>query len=288
MIHPYKPFIGIFAGDPGAGKTFSVLSFPDPILILDLENRAEWNLFYWGFKEVEIRSVLEMAEKSVKLGSRTIMAGMPHPLKTLHRLEREIAKVVSEMKEGKWATVVIDSISDIRDWAAIEAEAKGIALWNPKTGPVGWRYPNERTREILFPLIHTSRKLAKEGKYVNVIFTVWLKDEYDESGKRIGKTLDTKEFVLYNVDWVIWMERREETVKKYMEEGGVKKMVTVNEPRYYARCDIPGKTKGMFTGWVLDVTDTGFWKPFIEFCDKKLEELRKKIEKIKAVYGGAR
>jgi len=284
--HPYKPFIGIFAGDPGVGKSYGCLSFPDPILVIDLENRADWNLMYWSFKEIEIRSALALSDTNVKIGDRKIMAGMPHPLKTINKLEYEISKAVKEMREGKWATVVVDSISDIRDWAAVEAEARGIKLWTPQVGPVGWRYPNERTRELLFPLIHASRQLAREGVYVNVVFTAWLKDEYDDAGRRVGKTIDTKDFVLYNVDWIIWFIKKEETVRETVEENGKKKVVAVTRTKYYARCDIPGKTKGFFSGWVIDITDVGFWKPFIELMDKKLEELKAKIEKIKQAYRG--
>lgn len=285
MRHPYKPFIGIFTGSPGAGKTFGCLSMPDPILVIDLENRADWNLMYWDFKTIEIRSALALSDTNVKIKDRKIMAGMPHPIRTLLKIETEINRAVREMEEGKWATVVIDSISDIRDWAAIEAEAKGIKLWSPEAGPVGWRYPNERTRELLLPLIHASRKLAKQGKYVNIVFTAWVKDEYDASGRRIGKTIDAKDFVLYNVDWIIWFMRREEQVVKTVDEGGRKKNIKIVETRHVARCDIPGKTKGIFMGWSLDITDVGFWKPFTELAEKEIERIKAKRKKIMEAYG---
>ena len=279
MIKPYQPFIGIIAGHPGCGKTYGVMSFPSPMLIIDMENRATWNLLFYPDKDITIK-------KGVVYNDR----GLVDPIGTIRNFENIVIQTIREMKQGKWKTVAVDGISDLRDWVAKEQVAKGVKLWSPEAGPVGWGKVNERVRNLLFPLMNASRELATEGKFVNIVFTAWLKKVYDDQGRVKGYDIDAKEFINYNVDWLILARVKEVNIVEEKVIDGVKKQVRRLENRFLMTCK-PPFGKGRFIGWELDVTDTGFWGPFKALCDKWVENLlarRRKVMKSEEKTGTAK
>lgn len=179
----------IFSGEPGSGKTTQAMNWEEPILYLDMENRSQKTFDkYYHDKIINIKSCMAYTKDYKE-----------DHIATLQNFEREL-KGMNDVR-----TIVIDGISDIRDYAstkwAIREKRKR------PMNPGDWEAVNDIVRELLFPLINRCRIQG-----INLIMTAQFKDDYalDSEGKssKIGRIPALKDWISYYVDTLITLEYR--------------------------------------------------------------------------------
>ncbi|MDP2364363.1 MAG: AAA family ATPase [Ignavibacteria bacterium] len=179
----------ILSGEPGSGKTFQAMGWEEPILYLDMENRTQKTLDnYYSDKVITIKKCMAYTKEYKE----------DHVV-TLQNFEREI----KGLEEAR--TVVIDGISDIRDYAATKWTIR--EKRKRPMNPGDWEQINDIVRDLLFPLINQCRI-----KEINLVMTAQFKDDYalDSEGKssKIGRIPALKDWISYNVDSLITLEYR--------------------------------------------------------------------------------
>ena len=179
----------ILSGEPGSGKTFQAMGWEEPILYLDMENRTQKTLDnYYMDKIITIKKCMAFTKEYKE-----------DHITTLQNFEKE-CKGIEEA-----TTIVIDGISDIRDYAATKWAIK--EKRKRPMNPGDWEQINDIVRDLLFPLINQCRI-----KEINLVMTAQFKDDYalDSEGKssKIGRIPALKDWISYNVDSLITMEYR--------------------------------------------------------------------------------
>jgi len=203
----------IVSGEPGTGKTYQVLGWEEPILFFDMENRGQKTFDkYYNDKIILIKKCMAFT-KDYKEDHIT----------TLLNFERE-CKNIKDV-----ATVVIDGISELRDYAVTKW-----AQINKRKRPVNpgdWEQINDMVRDQLFPLINQCR-IEK----INLIMTAQFKDDYalDSEGKssKVGRVPALKEWMSYNVDALVTLENNKSRYK----------MICNKSIAGYFEMDITGKS----------------------------------------------
>lgn len=176
--------IVILSSEPGMGKTYQCCGWEEPILYFDMENRAKKTIStYYPDAIISHRQCMAYTDKFKE-----------DHIKTLENFDREL----KGLEEA--STIVVDGISDLRDYAASKW-AKDNKRKRPMN-PGDWEQINDIVRDLLFPLINYCRV-----KDINLVMTAQFKDDYalDAEGKstKIGRIPALKEWLSYNVDTLI-------------------------------------------------------------------------------------
>lgn len=208
--------IVILSSEPGMGKTYQCSGWEEPILYIDMENRAQKTLdLYANDKVINFRQCMAYTKDYKE-----------DHVATLTNFRREVKNL------EECSTVVIDGISDIRDYAHTQwaKDNKRKRAMNPGD----WEQINDIVRELLFPLINECR-----DKGLHLVMTSQYKDDYalDSEGKstKIGRIPALKEWQTYNVDTLITLIYR--------------------KPNYYAVC-----TKSIAGCWEENITGKSLYE----------------------------
>lgn len=212
--------IVILSSEPGCGKTYQCMGFEEPILYFDMENRAKKTMEkYYNESIISLHQCMKYNDTFQE-----------DHISTLTYFQSELKKLGSEN------TIVIDGISDLRDYCHTKwcKDNKRKRAMNPGD----WEQINDMVRELLFPLINYCRV-----KDINLIMTSQFKDDYalDSEGKssKIGRIPALKEWMSYNVDTLITL--------------------TYQKPKYRAIC-----TKSIAGCWEQDITDLNLYSELLK------------------------
>lgn len=190
-------YIAIVGGSPGTGKTLQSLSFPPPILSLDLENRQHL-VVERHFKERDDINVVNCLETFPKGHKQQFYVDA---LTTLGRVRSEIRGIIT--KEVKPTTLVIDGISQLREYAVDEWLQDQKKAGKNRKSPENagdWGKINDIVRGIVFPIVNYCRV-----KDINLVLTCGTKDKYRDR-EVVGSELQVKDWVSYNVDYIYWLK----------------------------------------------------------------------------------
>ena len=159
-----KSFITLLYGDGGSGKTFTGMSFPEPVIYIDTEERATYCKYYnYPDKDVKIYSPISIKPE---------ISDAENALDTYQTIENVTEFVTTLYKEitagRKVGTVVFDSVTDlwsyIQDWGVYELAKRGKAdstTFRMKD-QFDWRVPNKKYMQIMLAL----RAMTNFGVYV--------------------------------------------------------------------------------------------------------------------------
>lgn len=160
--------VGIY-GEPGAGKSHFAASFPEPVFVIDTENRfARLGRKFPG-KDIRVMHCY-----------REDAEGIFDPVATLHQMEKAISTIRKIAKDDKSAvgTIVLDSTSDVwqysMEYMKIEHLTKDrFALVNRE----GWNWgiANKRNDAVVLKAIVQDAHVVLTGKIA-----------YDDSGSTRG------------------------------------------------------------------------------------------------------
>lgn len=174
--------VGIY-GEPGAGKSHFAATFPEPIYVIDTENRFSRLGRKFPGKDIKVMHCYkEDAE------------GIFDPVATLHQMEKAISTIRKIAKEDstKVGTIVLDSTSDVwqysMEYMKIEHLTKDrFALVNRE----GWNWgiANKRNDAVVLKAIVQDAHVVLTGKIA-----------YDDSGSTRGTW---RKEVPYFVDVII-------------------------------------------------------------------------------------
>lgn len=170
-----RGIVVLLFGDGSSGKTYTAMSFPHPLIIIDTENRAI-NTKELCYPDKDIR-IYEPIELKTEINFETDDIFDVH--KTIENITRELISISSDVKSGKMrsGTVVIDSCTDlwsfIQEWGIIElskhtnkdGSKKANVMMMRVNNQLDWKIMNKRNREIVGVL----RSLVRYG--INVVFT---------------------------------------------------------------------------------------------------------------------
>ena len=193
-IEKPKANVWLFFGDTASGKTFTALSFPAPIYVIDTENRAI-STKYYNYKDKEI-NIFEPVQLRTEFDS--VNNDSFDTYKTIEEINKFIIDFANEVKKGniKEGTLIIDSVTDIwtfvQDWASTEMSkkltSKGQKRADQLTGEYNvqfdWKVPNKKHYEMLGIL----RSLIKYG--INIVFTARERETPDYVKEKPQSTKD--------------------------------------------------------------------------------------------------
>lgn len=185
-----RGFTTLLYGDTGCGKTYIAHTFPEPILIIDTENRA-FNTKKYNFPNKKIDIFEPMLLRAKYFENMDLFDE--------HESIEVISKKVIELLNGnKYKTIVIDSVTDLwswlQQWMFIElsklyskdGKKRGDLIQMRVSNQLDWKICNRRSYDILNAL----KSLNKSG--VNIIFTAreevvpeYLKDEKSATKNKI-------------------------------------------------------------------------------------------------------
>ena len=154
-------------GDPGSGKSHFAASFPEPVFVIDTENRfARLGSKYPG-KDIRVMHCYEEDDE-----------GLFDPVATLHKAEVAIARARAACKDGAVGTIVIDSASDI--WVMAQEYMKVEHLSRDRFALVnreGWNWgiANKRNDAVVMKALVQDCNVVVTGKAA-----------YDEAGLSRG------------------------------------------------------------------------------------------------------
>lgn len=189
-----KGLVVLLYGDTGSGKTYTSMSFPEPIFILDTESRCDIVKKYnFPGKSITIKTPVELKDE---FDSKDVDILDTH--KTIENITEEIIQYANKLKSGeiKGGTFILDSVTDIwtfvQDWGIHELAKYSDSKGNPKANvmlmrvnnQVDWRLINKKYAEIVGLL----RLLAlKHG--VNVVLTARNQSPPDYISNREGSEM---------------------------------------------------------------------------------------------------
>ncbi len=170
-----KAHVTLLFGDTGSGKTFTAMSFPEPIFVIDTENRAI-DTKYYNYKDKKI-NIFEPVQLKTEFDPKDSDALDTHS--TINNIAKFVIDFANQVKQGKIkkGTIIVDSVTDIwslcQDWGMHElakytnkdgSKKADIVLMKVKN-QMDWGMINKRHHEILGIL----RTLIKYGIYI--VFT---------------------------------------------------------------------------------------------------------------------
>ena len=170
-----KAHVTLLVGDTGSGKTYTAMSFPEPIFIIDTESRAMQTKYY-NYKDKDIKIFQPIQFKT------QYKADDEDPLDshaTIKEISKFIISLANKVKSGEITkgTIIVDSSTDIwsliQDWAIYElsqyTSKDGSKKADTTTGKFSntfdWGIPNKKHQELM----GTLRSLSKYGIYI--VFT---------------------------------------------------------------------------------------------------------------------
>ncbi len=170
-----KAYVCLFYGDTASGKTFTALTFPEPIYVIDTENRAI-STKYYNFKDKNI-NIFEPVQLKLDFDEQDSDALDTHS--TINNISRFVIDFAKQVRDGKikQGTIIVDTTTDIwslcQDWGIHElakytnkdGTKKADKVLMRVTNQMDWGMINKKHHEILGIL----RTLIKYGIYV--VFT---------------------------------------------------------------------------------------------------------------------
>lgn len=170
-----EAFVSLFYGDSSSGKTYTSLTFPKPLYIIDTENRADSNRKY-NFPDADIH-IFEPVEFKTDFDPKDDDALDIH--KTIENITKFIIDYANEVKSGniKGGTLVLDSCTDfwtyVQDWGINELAKRINKDGTKKADPImmkinnqlDWGFITARHRNI----IGTLKSLTNYN--INIVFT---------------------------------------------------------------------------------------------------------------------
>ena len=229
-IEKPKANVYLFFGDTASGKTFSALSLPSPVYVIDTENRAI-STKYYNYKDKEIH-IFEPVQLRTEFDS--VNNDSFDTYKTIEEINKFIIDFANEVKSGriKEGTLVIDSVTDIwsfvQDWSMTELSKRFTAKGEKRADPVlmkmqnqfDWGIPNKRHAEMLGIL----RSLIRYG--INIVFTARERDQPDYVKDTKVQTLRDKirsqKDVLFLADVIVHL-------KKFVDVGKVRYLAQIHK-----------------------------------------------------------
>lgn len=230
--------LGIIAvcGDEGTGKTSMALTFPHPLLHLDIDvggfRRAAWRLSTEGMVSKSYPKPLQLEKLKGQTGTPSTRVSIPKKVEGMKELWQQIVQdFVDACMNPETKTIAIDSATALwnichqshlqelheRQLANHMRTKHGIPFdeneYRERLLPVEYGPANDKMRTIL----HTARSFQK-----NLVLTHYPTDEYgtvpDAKGNMVeGKTgikiLDGFKETVKLVDMVMWLSIKE-TVDK--------------------------------------------------------------------------
>ena len=167
-------FVTLFFGDTDCGKTYPAMTFPEPIFIIDTENRAILTKAY-NFDNKAI-NIFEPVQFKTEFDGNNVDPFDSH--KTIEQITKFVIDFANQVKQRKikQGTLVIDSCTDIwtfiQDWGTIELSkrsnkkgARADNITGEITTQFDWKVPNKKHFELLGIL----RSLIKYGIFI--VFT---------------------------------------------------------------------------------------------------------------------
>jgi hypothetical protein len=150
--------------DPGHGKTHFSYTMPEPVCIIDTENKAD--------------------DIAHKFDDKEVMIWTPSDFDEACDYRDEALNLLSEYeaKTGQKGTLVVDSMADMWEWS----QHKYISEWYPNTPPDKVNLELQDWPKIKDYHNNTFRKAIEECDY-NVC---WTSTRKDDVGKAIEKELD--------------------------------------------------------------------------------------------------
>lgn len=200
----------IISGREGTGKTTQVLNIA-----------KEFPPVAWAVLELKDIAKIEKC-KSNTFSVDTLYVTYPrehekgmavNPIATLHKFAKWKDSILSNDKTPQ--TIVVDGISDLRDYAIIawliedniERKAKGDSprknIGKKNLGV--WGEINQNVRDLLEPLINLSFE-----EDINLLMTAQMKDDYVD-GEKMGYIPDLKEWMSYPVQCLFTLYKEEKS-----------------------------------------------------------------------------
>lgn len=207
--------ITILQSEAGAGKTNDACTWEEPIRYYNLEdckddqdNRLETLISrYYPEKLIERIHLRQVYEKDTVVGKVKKEAYELDGINSLNGFMSEVRKI-RDAKTIDFSTLVVDGISDLRDFAH--------ELWCFENGrlhavnPGDWGEVNDIVQKILQPLVHLSKR-----KGFHLVLTAQYKDNYTkivktgkdgkkyEESVKVGRIANYKEWEAYGVNTII-------------------------------------------------------------------------------------
>ena len=184
-------------GRSGSGKTYSSFTFPEPIIIIDTENRSEMtHKMCFKDKKVFIYRPKEVLEA---VGSKGEVIDFK---KSIDNLSNFILQLIKDIREKKVEvkTVIVDSASDLWWWCA----NWGMLILADKINKDGSRKADPYMLQIKnqfnwylptnkhYNIVEILKKLNDYG--VNIVFTARIKTVPDYVKKDKKKTMNVEAF----------------------------------------------------------------------------------------------
>lgn len=143
-------------GDPGSGKSHFAATFPEPIFVIDTENRFARLGSKFPGKDIHVLHCYAEDEE-----------GLFDPVATLYRAEIAISQARAQCKDDAVGTIVIDSASDI--WAMSQEYMKVEHLNKDRFALVnreGWNWgiANQRNDSIVMKALVQDCHVVITGK----------------------------------------------------------------------------------------------------------------------------
>ena len=168
-----KNYIYLLYGNSGSGKTFSSLTFPKPIIIIDTESRADIikdEMF--STEDIKIFNPLVFPDEITEKGE------MLDYNKTIKKLVNFLLNLLTEVKKGmKLKTIVFDSASDLwnlaMNWGAYKLSDKITREGKYKADPDTLKFNNQMDWQIPknmhYKIFQILKNFTVHG--INVVFT---------------------------------------------------------------------------------------------------------------------
>ncbi len=185
----------IFYGPTGAGKTFTALTFPGPIYVINLDKGIRHNMKYVSEQKiVKTIDCLDIEATKDNLTKEDYNPWKINPLGSLKKFEYALLSL-QNIHEG---TVVIDTMTHVNDWLKMllnldysrtdeKTKKEYISLFD-------WKYVNEKW-SWLWELI--------KNIDANLVVTAKLTPEYAKDGSIISEVVDLRRGSEYQADIMV-------------------------------------------------------------------------------------
>lgn len=203
----------ILYGDWGTGKTWAIVhsSALKKGVVLDLENRYEEtfrahpdlkiNAYYMGYKPVSLPPNVTLVDKPT-LNCYVVVTAYDDnynfdKIATFNNIIK-VLKYIYKIPNLKF--VGIDGISDLRRMARDKYEHE---ISKTAYGPQAWGVINRYVQDVVYPLLNRAR--ISDWQVVMTSHFGW---QYTAEGQKVAQIIDTKEYILNNVDEIIEFRRK--------------------------------------------------------------------------------
>lgn len=216
-----NPYISAtFWGPPEAGKTFTAMTFPGPIHIVDLEGGVRENLKYFKDKSnmptKEIKTIRCVSFKDVETKDDEYDWKKVDPINTLKNFD--VALTMLQRMHG--GTVVVDSMTSVNDWLKALMDSRVQKKTSDKgveyIDQIDWKYANQKWLWIWEKLknidanlvviarekpIYENREMTNKTEAdlrMNPEYQTSIFAKFDKVMEQVGDKLITRRIVSFN------------------------------------------------------------------------------------------